>query len=168
MSLQILHQTVCWSRGLSDTQSVSTTRLTTAGHAPATTGQFAVSVNLAPSLRAPTQSHRTAAGAAKVRRRHLLGPQHRNNVPLMSDLFIGGTFPAGCLYQGRERANGETWDDPSDPCAVCVCHEGSVRCERKPCPPSNCNHPVGTECCMSCDGEGIKRLTAGRICEGSS
>lgn len=58
----------------------------------------------------------------------------------------------GCLYQGRERANGETWDDPSDPCAVCVCHEGSVQCERKPCPPSNCNHPIGTECCMSCDG----------------
>ncbi|XP_014900210.1 kielin/chordin-like protein [Poecilia latipinna] len=58
----------------------------------------------------------------------------------------------GCLHQGQERANGETWEDPSDPCAVCVCHEGSVQCERKRCPPSNCNHPVGTDCCRSCDG----------------
>ncbi|XP_071356594.1 kielin/chordin-like protein isoform X2 [Trachinotus anak] len=58
----------------------------------------------------------------------------------------------GCLYEGRERANGETWDDVSDPCGVCVCHEGSVQCERKRCPPSNCNHPVQRQCCMSCDG----------------
>ncbi|KAM3609081.1 uncharacterized protein V6R79_009469 [Siganus canaliculatus] len=58
----------------------------------------------------------------------------------------------GCLYEGLERANGETWDDPSDPCAVCACHEGSVQCERKRCPPSNCKHPVQRQCCMSCDG----------------
>ncbi|XP_027855893.1 kielin/chordin-like protein [Xiphophorus couchianus] len=58
----------------------------------------------------------------------------------------------GCLHQGRERTNGETWEDPSDSCAVCVCHEGSVQCERKRCPPSNCNHPVETDCCRSCDG----------------
>ncbi|XP_045893127.1 kielin/chordin-like protein isoform X2 [Micropterus dolomieu] len=58
----------------------------------------------------------------------------------------------GCLYEGRERANGDTWDDASDPCAVCDCHEGSVRCERKHCPPSSCKHPVQRQCCMSCDG----------------
>ncbi|KAM7414471.1 hypothetical protein PAMA_019340 [Pampus argenteus] len=58
----------------------------------------------------------------------------------------------GCLYEGRERANGETWDDVSDPCAVCMCHEGSVRCEKRRCPPSNCNHAVQRQCCMSCDG----------------
>ncbi|CAK6951146.1 kielin/chordin-like protein [Scomber scombrus] len=58
----------------------------------------------------------------------------------------------GCLYEGRERANGETWDDVSDQCAVCMCREGSVRCERKRCPPSNCNYPVQRQCCMSCDG----------------
>ncbi|KAM8892202.1 kielin/chordin-like protein isoform 2-T2 [Spinachia spinachia] len=57
----------------------------------------------------------------------------------------------GCLHEGRERSNGETWDDASDQCAVCVCHEGSVRCERKHCPPVNCNHPVQRQCCMSCD-----------------
>ncbi|KAK5867486.1 hypothetical protein PBY51_011973 [Eleginops maclovinus] len=58
----------------------------------------------------------------------------------------------GCLYESRERANGESWDDASDPCKVCVCREGSVHCERKRCPPSNCNHPVQRQCCMSCEG----------------
>ncbi|XP_071783371.2 kielin/chordin-like protein [Centroberyx gerrardi] len=58
----------------------------------------------------------------------------------------------GCLYEGRERANGEMWDDVSDPCGVCVCREGSVRCERKRCPPSNCNYPIQRTCCMACDG----------------
>ncbi|XP_056138469.1 kielin/chordin-like protein [Lampris incognitus] len=58
----------------------------------------------------------------------------------------------GCLYEGRERASGEMWDDVSDPCGMCVCREGSVRCERKHCPPSNCRYPVQRQCCMACDG----------------
>ncbi|XP_013888896.1 kielin/chordin-like protein isoform X2 [Austrofundulus limnaeus] len=58
----------------------------------------------------------------------------------------------GCSHEGRERANGERWDDSSDPCVECVCREGSVQCERKRCPPSNCQHPVQRRCCMSCDG----------------
>ncbi|XP_041854067.1 kielin/chordin-like protein isoform X3 [Melanotaenia boesemani] len=58
----------------------------------------------------------------------------------------------GCFYEGRERANGESWDATSDPCTGCVCRGGTVQCERKRCPPSNCNHPVQRQCCMSCDG----------------
>uniref|UniRef100_A0A3B3VJK7 VWFC domain-containing protein n=1 Tax=Poecilia latipinna TaxID=48699 RepID=A0A3B3VJK7_9TELE len=51
----------------------------------------------------------------------------------------------GCLHQGQERANGETWEDPSDPCAVCVCHEGSVTACRDPVMPPG-------ECCPVCTG----------------
>uniref|UniRef100_A0A1A8B690 Kielin/chordin-like protein n=1 Tax=Nothobranchius furzeri TaxID=105023 RepID=A0A1A8B690_NOTFU len=58
----------------------------------------------------------------------------------------------GCWHEGRVRANGEMWEDSSDPCAVCVCREGSVQCEKKRCPSSNCNHPVQRQCCTSCDG----------------
>ncbi|KAM6960594.1 kielin/chordin-like protein [Aplochiton taeniatus] len=58
----------------------------------------------------------------------------------------------GCLYEGRERANRESWDDGSDPCGVCVCQEGTVVCERKRCPPANCANPIQGPCCMSCDG----------------
>ncbi|XP_056907493.1 kielin/chordin-like protein [Takifugu flavidus] len=58
----------------------------------------------------------------------------------------------GCLHEGRERANGEMWDDSSDTCVACICREGSVRCDRKRCPPSNCKHPVQRQCCMSCEG----------------
>ncbi|XP_029952600.1 kielin/chordin-like protein [Salarias fasciatus] len=57
-----------------------------------------------------------------------------------------------CLYEGRHRANGEAWEDASDRCSVCACREGSVRCERKRCPPANCKHPVQRQCCMSCEG----------------
>lgn len=60
---------------------------------------------------------------------------------------------SGCLYEGRERANGETWNSGSDPCATCVCREGSVHCARTHCPPTNCHYPVQRQCCMSCDGE---------------
>uniref|UniRef100_A0A3Q2CDL2 VWFD domain-containing protein n=1 Tax=Cyprinodon variegatus TaxID=28743 RepID=A0A3Q2CDL2_CYPVA len=85
---------------------------------------------------------------------HLLGSQHEIKTLFLSTAFNCSFFPAGCLYQDRERANGETWNDPSDPCTVCVCQHGSVRCERKRCPDSNfqCLHPVpsGT-CCPECD-----------------
>uniref|UniRef100_A0A3Q2DST2 VWFC domain-containing protein n=1 Tax=Cyprinodon variegatus TaxID=28743 RepID=A0A3Q2DST2_CYPVA len=87
---------------------------------------------------------------------HLLGSQHEIKTLFLSTAFNCSFFPAGCLYQDRERANGETWNDPSDPCTVCVCQHGSVRCERKRCPDSNCNHPClhpvpsGT-CCPECD-----------------
>uniref|UniRef100_A0A3B5N165 Kielin cysteine rich BMP regulator n=1 Tax=Xiphophorus couchianus TaxID=32473 RepID=A0A3B5N165_9TELE len=77
-------------------------------------------------------------------------PHPRCNAPLPGTCCQNNCN--GCLHQGRERTNGETWEDPSDSCAVCVCHEGSVQCERKRCPPSNCNHPVETDCCRSCDG----------------
>uniref|UniRef100_A0A3P8V1H8 Uncharacterized protein n=1 Tax=Cynoglossus semilaevis TaxID=244447 RepID=A0A3P8V1H8_CYNSE len=58
-----------------------------------------------------------------------------------------------CLTcEGTFKTNGETWNDASDLCARCRCHEGSVRCTRRPCPPSNCKHPIQGQCCMSCDG----------------
>uniref|UniRef100_A0A673XIK2 Kielin cysteine rich BMP regulator n=1 Tax=Salmo trutta TaxID=8032 RepID=A0A673XIK2_SALTR len=58
----------------------------------------------------------------------------------------------GCLYEGQERANGESWGDVSDPCGVCVCREGSVHCERKRCPAVSCPYPIQRECCLACDG----------------
>uniref|UniRef100_A0A3B3H332 BMP binding endothelial regulator n=1 Tax=Oryzias latipes TaxID=8090 RepID=A0A3B3H332_ORYLA len=53
-------------------------------------------------------------------------------------------------------ANGETWEDFSDPCSLCVCRDGSVQCERRRCPPLSCKNPVQRQCCMSCEGEELK------------
>lgn len=167
MFLQLFHQTVCMNNDPTDTLSVSTTRLTAVSYAPAPTGQFTVSASPALSLHVLTPSHKSAAGPAKVQARTSLPEQIKDKAVLIFDAvipslrrpllvsicFYNSSPLAGCLYEGRERANGETWDDVSDPCAVCVCHEGSVRCERKHCPPSNCNHPIRRQCCMSCDGE---------------
>nr|XP_055029771.1 kielin/chordin-like protein isoform X2 [Misgurnus anguillicaudatus] len=58
----------------------------------------------------------------------------------------------GCLYEGREHANGATFSDASDPCTTCVCRDGTVRCERRPCLPVNCPFPVQGQCCPRCDG----------------
>lgn len=49
-----------------DTQSVSTTRLTTVDYVPAPMGQFTVSASPAPSLHVLTPLHRSAVAPVKV------------------------------------------------------------------------------------------------------
>ncbi|XP_067915424.1 kielin/chordin-like protein isoform X4 [Heterodontus francisci] len=58
----------------------------------------------------------------------------------------------GCLLDGKEFANGEQFADVSDDCNVCVCREGSVSCERRPCPVLECPFPIQGHCCRACDG----------------
>ncbi|XP_064417188.1 kielin/chordin-like protein [Latimeria chalumnae] len=58
----------------------------------------------------------------------------------------------GCLYNGKELANGEQFPDASEPCNMCVCQEGSVACDRKPCPVLDCPFPVKGQCCAACEG----------------
>lgn len=56
----------------------------------------------------------------------------------------------GCLLSGKELANGEQFTQPSDPCAMCVCWEGSVNCQPKTCPVLNCPYPASGQCCKEC------------------
>lgn len=77
---------------------------------------------------------------------------------LLSIIFLS-LFFSGCLYEAQQRVNGEMWDNPSEPCVECACRDGSVQCQRKRCPPSNCKHPVQRDCCMSCDGENLSQCT---------
>ncbi|XP_013358713.1 PREDICTED: kielin/chordin-like protein [Chinchilla lanigera] len=58
----------------------------------------------------------------------------------------------GCFYHGVIAAPGETLPDPLDPtCSLCTCQEGSVRCQRRPCPPAPCPHPSPGPCfCPVC------------------
>lgn len=46
---------------------------------------------------------------------------------------------------------------PGDPCHRCLCLDGSVSCQRLPCPPAPCAHPRQGPCCPSCDGNALAR-----------
>ncbi|XP_030646302.1 LOW QUALITY PROTEIN: kielin/chordin-like protein [Chanos chanos] len=74
----------------------------------------------------------------------------------------------GCLYGGQEHANGAVFSDLSDPCAVCVCLQGSVSCEKRRCPLLTCPHPTQGECCHSCDGcryDGVEYMSGQEFLE---
>ncbi|XP_053513078.1 kielin/chordin-like protein isoform X2 [Artibeus jamaicensis] len=58
----------------------------------------------------------------------------------------------GCLYQGKEFAGGERFPSPALRCHDCLCWEGSVSCELRPCAPARCPFPARGGCCPACDG----------------
>ncbi|XP_054844536.1 kielin/chordin-like protein [Eublepharis macularius] len=60
--------------------------------------------------------------------------------------------PASCLYLGVSYQHTERFYDPSDKCRDCICSNGTVTCQRQPCAPVQCSHPLKQDCCRSCDG----------------
>ncbi|XP_015279092.1 PREDICTED: kielin/chordin-like protein, partial [Gekko japonicus] len=60
--------------------------------------------------------------------------------------------PASCLYLGVSYQHVERFYDPSDKCRDCVCSNGTITCQRQPCAPALCSHPLKQDCCRSCDG----------------
>uniref|UniRef100_A0A4X1VZ93 Kielin/chordin-like protein n=1 Tax=Sus scrofa TaxID=9823 RepID=A0A4X1VZ93_PIG len=60
--------------------------------------------------------------------------------------------PLGCRYQGKEFTSGERFPSPTARCHVCLCWEGSVRCEPRACAPAQCPFPARGDCCPTCDG----------------
>ncbi|CAL8235836.1 unnamed protein product, partial [Boreogadus saida] len=60
--------------------------------------------------------------------------------------------PAGCVYEQRSYRHTERFYHPTDTCRSCLCTNGMVRCQRKPCPSAPCSHPITQDCCPTCEG----------------
>ncbi|KAM7245106.1 hypothetical protein CapIbe_003632 [Capra ibex] len=58
----------------------------------------------------------------------------------------------GCAFGGKEYPNGADFPHPSDPCRLCHCLGGTVKCLARRCPPLPCPEPVllPRECCPRC------------------
>ncbi|KAF4101146.1 hypothetical protein G5714_017578 [Onychostoma macrolepis] len=58
-----------------------------------------------------------------------------------------------CIYDGREYQNGQEFLHPADRCGRCVCRNGQVTCNRRPCPNPGCSNPITRpgQCCPVCD-----------------
>ncbi|XP_066898323.1 kielin/chordin-like protein isoform X4 [Kogia breviceps] len=70
--------------------------------------------------------------------------------------------PSGCPRPGGgvPVRHQEHFSQPDDPCRRCLCLDGSVSCQRLPCPPAPCAHPRQGPCCPSCDGNARLHLPA--------
>ncbi|XP_060698750.1 kielin/chordin-like protein isoform X3 [Hemiscyllium ocellatum] len=60
--------------------------------------------------------------------------------------------PSECHYNGLLYQHMQRFYDPSDACRSCICNNGTITCQRKPCAPLQCSHPILQDCCRTCDG----------------
>ncbi|MEQ2187562.1 hypothetical protein GOODEAATRI_005923, partial [Goodea atripinnis] len=56
------------------------------------------------------------------------------------------------MFEQRPFRHTEHFHHPSDSCRTCVCNNGTVRCQHKPCPFAQCSHPITQDCCRTCEG----------------
>lgn len=57
-----------------------------------------------------------------------------------------------CYFERQEYEDGYQWPSSHDPCVMCFCKRGKIKCDRIICPPSECESPinVANECCPMC------------------
>lgn len=81
-------------------------------------------------------------------------PSPRLLLPSMTCRTLPSDAPTGCPQSGNTAPvrHQEHFFQPGDPCSRCLCLDGSVSCQRLPCPPAPCAHPRQGACCPSCDG----------------
>lgn len=72
---------------------------------------------------------------------------------------LASASPSSCPRPGglEPVRHQEHFFPPGDPCHRCLCLDGSVSCQRLPCPPAPCAHPRQGPCCPSCDGNAPAR-----------
>lgn len=77
-----------------------------------------------------------------------------NNVPSVN--FNSDTNTpehTSCYHGDLFHDEGSQWASTIEPCTMCNCHHGRVKCDAVLCPPTPCSHPTlrGGQCCPTCD-----------------
>uniref|UniRef100_A0A8C0G1Y4 Kielin cysteine rich BMP regulator n=1 Tax=Chelonoidis abingdonii TaxID=106734 RepID=A0A8C0G1Y4_CHEAB len=102
---------------------------------------------------APCSAPPCSRTAASYNRNTFPQPLPHVSAPaLLSCPVPSPTLSPGCLYQGKELPNGEQFPDPTEPCRVCTCWEGSISCQPRVCPLLQCPFPARGPCCQVCEG----------------
>lgn len=98
------------------------------------------------------------------RPRPLLGVGGCSLFPPREARCLASASPSSCLRPGGlvPARHQEQFFLPGDPCHRCLCLDGSVSCQRLPCPPAPCAHPRRGPCCPSCDGNAPAAPPSGR------
>lgn len=77
-----------------------------------------------------------------------------NNVPSVNFNSDTNTPEHTSCYHGDSfHDEGTQWASTIEPCTMCNCHHGRVKCDPVLCPPTPCSHPalLGGQCCPTCD-----------------
>lgn len=77
---------------------------------------------------------------------------YSRDTQLMSFTDVSSAPPSGCVYEQQPYRHTEHFYHPTDNCRSCACTNGTVHCQRKPCPFAPCSHPITQQCCRTCEG----------------
>ncbi|XP_054286307.1 dorsal-ventral patterning protein Sog-like [Macrosteles quadrilineatus] len=78
-----------------------------------------------------------------------------NNVPPVSNINSDANLPeqTSCFHSDSFHDEGAQWVSRSEPCTMCNCHHGRVKCDPVVCPTLPCTNPTlrNGQCCPTCD-----------------
>ncbi|XP_046678316.1 dorsal-ventral patterning protein Sog isoform X2 [Homalodisca vitripennis] len=78
-----------------------------------------------------------------------------NNVPPVNNINSDANIPeqTTCFHSESFHDEGTQWPSRSEPCTMCNCHHGRVKCDPVICPPLPCTNPIqpSGQCCPTCD-----------------
>ncbi|KAJ9586696.1 hypothetical protein L9F63_019734, partial [Diploptera punctata] len=82
-----------------------------------------------------------------------------NDVPSYPDEEGVPSGTSSCFSEMKFYKDGTQWTSKQDPCTMCNCHHGLVKCDSVPCPALTCSNKqiVPGECCPTCTNSSVSQ-----------